>query len=35
MLVDGASNIEVAMVNDDGIPATREIGQDRRMLHIL
>ena len=32
MLVDGASDIEVAMVNDDGNPAARETGQNRGML---
>ncbi len=35
MLVDGASDIEVAMVNDDGNPAARETGQNRDMLYIL
>ena len=35
MLVDGASDIEVAMVNDDGNPAARETGQNHDMLYIL
>jgi hypothetical protein len=35
MLVDSASDIEVAMVNDDGNPAARETGQNRDMLYIL
>lgn len=35
MLVDGASDIEVAMVNDDGNPAARETGQNRGMLNVL
>ncbi len=35
MLVDGASDIEVAMVNDDGNPAARETGQNRGMLYVL
>ncbi len=35
MLVDGASDIEVAMVNDDGYPAAREIGQNCGMLYVL
>jgi hypothetical protein len=33
--VGGASDIEVAMINDDGIPATHETGQNRRALYIL
>ncbi len=35
MLLDGASVIEVTMVNDDGNPPTRENGQNRGMLYIL
>ncbi len=35
ILVDGASDSEVAMVNDDGNPAARETGQNRDMLYIL
>ncbi len=35
MMLDGALDIEVAMVNDDGIPAARETGHNRRMPHIL
>ena len=35
MLVDGASDIELAMVNYAGIPAARETGHNRRMPHIL
>jgi hypothetical protein len=35
MLVDGASDIEAATVNDDGNPAVRETGQNRDMLNIL
>ena len=35
MLVDGALDIEVAMVNDDGNPAARETGQNRGMLYVL
>jgi hypothetical protein len=40
MLVDGtsdigASDIEVAMANDDGNPAARETGQNRGMLYVL
>jgi len=35
MLVDGASDIEVAMVNGDGNPPTRENGRNHGMLYIL
>jgi len=35
MMLDGASDIEVAMVNDDGNAAAREAGQNRGMLYIL
>ena len=35
MLVDSASDIEVAMVNDDEYPAAREIGQNRGKLYVL
>jgi hypothetical protein len=35
MQVDGASEIEVATVGDDGNPAARETGQNRGMLYIL
>jgi len=35
MLVDGALDIAVAMVNDDGNPPARETGHNRRMLYIL
>ncbi len=35
MLVDGASEIELATVGDDGRPAIRGIGQKRDKLYIL
>ena len=35
MLVDSASNIEAAMVNDGGNPPTRENGQNCGMLYLL
>jgi hypothetical protein len=33
--VDGALDIEVAVISDDGFPATHGTGQNRRMLYIL
>ena len=35
MMLDGASDIEVVMVNDNGNPPARETGQNRGMLYIL
>ena len=35
MMLDGASDIEVAMVDDNGNPPARETGQNRGMLYIL
>ena len=35
MLADGASDIEVSMVNADGNPAARETGQNCGMLDVL
>ena len=35
MMLDGALDIEVAMVDDDGNPAAHDTGQNRGMLYIL
>ncbi len=35
MMLDGASDIEVVMVDDNGNPPARETGQNRGMLYIL
>ncbi len=35
MMLDGASDIEVVMVDDYGNPPARETGQNRGMLYML
>ncbi len=35
MMLDGASDIEVVMVDDNGDPLARETDQNRGMLYIL
>ncbi len=35
MMLDGASDIEVVMVDDNGNPPARETGQNRGMLYML